>query len=70
MSSLSRLRSRAMSSFSAALSPPASDTVRSYSGPKRCLSRSESRRPRVAMTTATMTITTAIATTIHIQLGI
>src|ERR1700720_4570829 len=74
MSSLSRLCSRATSSFSAACCSPASDTVRSYSGPNFCLSRSVllRRLAGIAMTsTPAMTTTMTIAAIkIHPQTGI
>ena len=71
MSSFFRLRSRAMSSFSAAFSSPVSTTVRSYSGPNCCLSRSDLLRRLVDVPTMTATTATAsTAITIHIQTGI
>src|ERR1700693_4680066 len=71
MSSLSRLRSRATSSFSAACCSPPSDTVRSYSGPNRSLSRSVLlRRPAEVATTSTTAMTITIAAiTIHPHTG-
>src|SRR5271165_7634835 len=72
MSSSPRLRSRAASSFSAAFCSPASNTVRSYSGPNRSLSRSVLLRwvADSAATINTAAITTLAAIKIHPQTGI